>query len=105
MAGAGVHPSGFGLGWRIAVPSDRPPLGLPGDTLIEWGGGLRWVRAGNAREMAAKAGGQAILFRSGEARQGVFAPLDAFVLGLHRRLKAAFDPAGILNPGRMYAEL
>jgi FAD/FMN-containing dehydrogenase len=21
---------------------------------------------------------------------------------IHRRLKAAFDPAGILNPGRMY---
>jgi len=26
-------------------------------------------------------------------------------MALHRRLKAAFDPAGILNPGRMYAEL
>jgi FAD/FMN-containing dehydrogenase len=23
----------------------------------------------------------------------------------HRRLKTAFDPAGILNPGRMYAGL
>jgi glycolate oxidase FAD binding subunit len=90
--------------WRLAVPSDRPPLGS-GDTLIEWGGGLRWVRSGNAREIAAKAGGHATLFRSGDARQGVFAPLDAVTLGLHRRLKAAFDPAGILNPGRMYAEL
>jgi glycolate oxidase FAD binding subunit len=89
---------------RLAVPSDRPPLGS-GDTLIEWGGGLRWVRSGNAREIAAKAGGHATLFRSGDARQGVFAPLDAVALGLHRRLKAAFDPAGILNPGRMYAEL
>jgi glycolate oxidase FAD binding subunit len=91
--------------WRLAVPSDRPPLGLPGDTLLEWGGGLRWARGGNAREIAAKAGGHATLFRSGDARQGVFAPLDAVALGLHRRLKAAFDPAGILNPGRMYAEL
>jgi glycolate oxidase FAD binding subunit len=27
------------------------------------------------------------------------------VMRLHRDLKAAFDPAGILNPGRMYAEL
>ncbi|HEV7476794.1 MAG TPA: FAD-linked oxidase C-terminal domain-containing protein [Burkholderiales bacterium] len=24
---------------------------------------------------------------------------------LHRELKAAFDPAGILNPGRLYAQL
>jgi glycolate oxidase FAD binding subunit len=91
--------------WRLAVPSDRPPLGLPGDTLIEWGGALRWVRGGNPRDSAAQAGGQATLFRSEDAGQGVFAPLDAVALGLHRRLKAAFDPAGILNPGRMYAEL
>jgi len=91
--------------WRLAVPSDRPPLGLPGDTLIEWGGGLRWARCGDARGIAAKAGGHATLFRSEGAREGVFAPLDAVALGMHRRLKAAFDPAGILNPGRMYPEL
>ena len=35
----------------------------------------------------------------------VFAPLDAPLLRLHRQLKQVFDPAGILNPGRMYAEL
>jgi FAD/FMN-containing dehydrogenase len=27
------------------------------------------------------------------------------MLRLHRALKRAFDPAGILNPGRMYADL
>jgi len=27
------------------------------------------------------------------------------VLALHQRLKAALDPAGVLNPGRMYPEL
>ena len=96
---------GSGPLWRLAVASNRPPLGVPGDTLIEWSGGLRWIRGGDAREIAARAGGHATLFRSEGARQGAFAPLDAVVLGLHRRLKAAFDPAGILNPGRMYAEL
>jgi len=35
----------------------------------------------------------------------VFAPLDAPLLRLHRALKREFDPAGILNPGRMYADL
>jgi glycolate oxidase FAD binding subunit len=27
------------------------------------------------------------------------------LMRLHRELKNAFDPAGILNPGRLYAEL
>ncbi|KAB2842968.1 MAG: hypothetical protein F9K47_07965, partial [Burkholderiales bacterium] len=30
--------------------------------------------------------------------------LSPVLLELHRRLKRAFDPARILNPGRMYAE-
>jgi glycolate oxidase FAD binding subunit len=91
--------------WRLAVPSVCPPLGLPGDTLIEWGGALRWVHTQDARDAAAKAGGHATLFRSRDPREGVFAQLDPVAMGLHRRLKAAFDPAGILNPGRMYPEL
>ena len=31
----------------------------------------------------------------------VFTPLAATLAGLHKRLKATFDPHGILNPGRM----
>ena len=31
----------------------------------------------------------------------VFTPLPATLAGLHKRLKATFDPHGILNPGRM----
>jgi FAD/FMN-containing dehydrogenase len=27
------------------------------------------------------------------------------LLDLHRRIKQVFDPAGILNPGRLYAAL
>jgi glycolate oxidase FAD binding subunit len=89
--------------WRIAVPSACPPLGLPGETLVEWGGGLRWSRAPDAGEAAARAGGHATLFRG--SRDNVFAPLDPTAMTLHKRLKAAFDPAGILNPGRLYPEL
>jgi len=31
----------------------------------------------------------------------VFAPLAPALAGLHKRLKATFDPHGILNPGRL----
>jgi len=91
--------------WRVAVPSNWPPLGAPGGTLIEWSGALRWLHTPDARKLAAKAGGHATLFRSHDKRENVFAALDPVAMTLHRRLKAAFDPAGILNPGRLYAEL
>lgn len=35
----------------------------------------------------------------------VFQPLPPALLALHLRLKAALDPRGILNPGRIYPEL
>jgi glycolate oxidase FAD binding subunit len=33
----------------------------------------------------------------------VFQPLDAPLMALTASVKKAFDPVGILNPGRMYA--
>jgi glycolate oxidase FAD binding subunit len=95
--------------WRVALPSVSPPLELAGDTLVEWGGALRWLRstagAGDIRRVAANAGGHATLFRAADKSAGCFSPLDAVAMRIHRELKAAFDPAGIFNPGRMYAEL
>ena len=38
-------------------------------------------------------------------RDQVFHPLPTGLMNLHRRLKQAFDPHGIFNPGRMYREL
>lgn len=95
--------------WRLAVPSTTPPLGLTGRQFMEWGGALRWLRspapAAEVREAAKRAGGHATLFRAADKSPGAFAPLDPVLLGLHRALKTEFDPAGILNPGRLYAEL
>jgi glycolate oxidase FAD binding subunit len=92
--------------WRAAVPSVHPPLDLPGRTLIEWGGGLRWIRSeASVRDAVQRAGGHATLFRARQKIIGAFMPLDPVLMRLHRDLKAAFDPAGILNPGRMYPEL
>ncbi|MSQ55090.1 MAG: glycolate oxidase subunit GlcE [Betaproteobacteria bacterium] len=100
--------AGDGPLWRLSLPSRAPAIDLPGEQLIEWGGALRWFRTGasidTVREAARRAGGHAALFRGGDRSHGVFAPLSPALARLHRELKAAFDPAGILNPGRMYAE-
>jgi glycolate oxidase FAD binding subunit len=95
--------------WRLSVPSATPPLGLEGRALVEWGGSLRWLAsnadARHVREVAARAGGHATLFRRGDKAVGVFHPLAPAVATIHQRLKAEFDPRGILNRGRMYADL
>ncbi len=95
--------------WRLSLPSVAPPLALPGEQLIEWGGAQRWL-ASNAgartiRAAAAQAGGHATLFRAADKSAGVFTPLAPALAKIHRNLKRAFDPAGIFNPGRMYPDL
>ena len=94
--------------WRLSVPSATPPLGLEGRSLIEWGGALRWIKshaeARTVRDAAARAGGHATLFRGGDKSVGVFHPLAPAVATIHRRLKAEFDPRGVLNRGRMYPD-
>lgn len=105
-----THPAFAGdVLWRLALPSAAPVVGLDGLRAIEWGGALRWVCGDQSAERgaAARLGGHAVLYRAPESlrcREGAFAPLSPALLALHRRLKKAFDPRGILNPGRLYAE-
>ncbi len=95
--------------WRLSVPPTAPSLDLPGKQLIEWGGAQRWLRtdadAAQIRSAAAQIGGHATRYRGGDRRGEVFHPLPPALLALHRNLKRAFDPLGIFNPGRMYAQI
>ncbi|MBN9461120.1 MAG: glycolate oxidase subunit GlcE, partial [Burkholderiales bacterium] len=95
--------------WRLSLPSTAPALVLPGGQLIEWGGALRWLRsdveAAAVRAAAERAGGTATLFRGGDRASDVFHPLAPVAAALQRRLKQAFDPLGLFNPGRMYPDL
>ncbi|MEK8089411.1 glycolate oxidase subunit GlcE [Thermithiobacillus plumbiphilus] len=94
--------------WRLSLPPACPPLDLTGDWLIDWGGAQRWLRsnlpADRIRSATQAAGGHATLFRGGDRLGEVFQPLSPALLRLHQQLKAAFDPQGIFNPGRLYAE-
>jgi glycolate oxidase FAD binding subunit len=108
--------------WRISVkPSNGPAIveelrrTLPCRVIYDWGGGLVWLAATDTgdtagamvvREATAKFGGHATLVRAPDHVRlavDVFEPQPPAIMDLQRRLKATFDPEGILNPGRMYA--
>lgn len=100
--------------WRLSVPQTAPVLDLPWPQLVEWHGGQRWLRAPASaweqlRQAASAVGGSASLFLaandSATGPKNCFSPLAPAVEQIHRRLKAEFDPAGIFNPGRMYADI
>ena len=90
--------------WRLSLPATAAPLTDLGEPLIDWGGAVRWYvqpAAGvDVRERAVTAGGTAQCWQ-GAAPGTRFHPLPPAVAGLHRRLKAHFDPLGIFNPGRL----
>jgi len=97
--------------WRLSVPPSEAPRILeriePQDYLLDWGGGLVWIGADQAdvgRVRGALTAGHAMLFkapRDVRAAMPVFQPLPAALAALAARVKAAFDPANRLNPGRM----
>ena len=98
--------------WQLHVPPETPPLPLPGMPLIEWNGLQRWYAyipgtydAGVVARVAREAGGHATALRRTDPRAPVFTEPAPALLELHRSLKRIFDPAGILNPGRMYEGL
>ena len=96
--------------WRLSVRPTAPWTPWSADVIVEWSGALRWLvcstplAAETVRAWAAENGGHATLFR-GPKSGTTFHPLPAPMLALHERLKQVFDPHGILNRGRLYADL
>lgn len=87
--------------WRLAVPPAAAHPALPGDSLIDWGGAQRWLKteaaAADIHAAARRAGGYAQPFFAADAAQ--HAPLSATQKALQVRIRAAFDPVGLFNPG------
>ncbi|QJE73977.1 glycolate oxidase subunit GlcE [Aerophototrophica crusticola] len=104
--------------WRLSVTPgegaavlERVRQAIPGTVgWLDWAGGLVWLgippgdaQAGLVRG-ALSGNGHATLFRAPDpvrAAVPVFQPQPKPLADLSARVKAQFDPAGVLNPGRM----
>ena len=88
--------------WKLSVPpmsGHAAAAELDGEAMFDWQGGLVWLRsgqdAGDIHRAAARHAGHATLVRGDGSP---FHPLPEGVAALSRRIKAQFDPAGILPP-------
>ncbi len=77
--------------------------------LADWAGGLLWLGtlpgSDSVRAAVARAGGHATLLRASEEtreRLEIFEPQNAVRMAVTKSVKAAFDPLGLFNPGRMW---
>ncbi len=109
--------------WRIStVPTKAPEIVaaiqkfMPATAFYDWSGGLIWLEvpsssdagASDVRRAVAVRGGHATLIRAHadvRASVDVFEPMKPEVERVTRGIKAAFDPLGLLNRGRMYADM
>ncbi len=105
--------------WRVSVrPSAGPSILNAADEagargFLDWGGGLVWIAGAPALHdhitaAACVAAGTWTLLRGPETMRTavhVIPPEPEPLARITRRVKAAMDPHGILNPGRMTAGL
>jgi glycolate oxidase FAD binding subunit len=105
--------------WRISCPPSKgheiaAAITPAAQMFYDWAGGLIWLAmpfsdepdAASIRSAIKKVDGHATLIRAPAAVRAsvdVFEPQDAGLRALNKRVKEAFDPKGVLNPGRMWA--
>ena len=107
--------------WRITTAPSKAALIVRAlsaffevDAAYEWSGGLLWLElpassdasVTEVRRVLAEFEADSMLMRAPKAVRSsveVFHPLPFTKMKIVQALKNAFDPAGILNPGRMYA--
>ena len=118
---AAAGPAGSRDLWRISTaPTHGPDVGralaekADAELFYDWAGGLIWValpaandaHAPLVRAAVAAAGGHATLIRAPAAVRAaveVFTPEEPALAALTARVRAGFDPRGVLNAGRMWA--
>ena len=99
--------------WRLTLPpteAARIATALNAPLWLgDWAGGLLWIGApaedgARIRALTAEAGGHAMLLKAPAARRaalGLYAPQTPALTALTGAVRAAFDPLGLFNPGRL----
>jgi glycolate oxidase FAD binding subunit len=96
--------------WRFSLPATAPVLALPEQPLVEWGGAQRWAcnhaSLEQMQSLARSVGGSVSRWWGGDRAQmhRLKDHCSPAVAQVQRRLKAAFDPEGVFNRGRLFCD-
>jgi len=98
--------------WRLRVPPSHAEDCIDAGTvwLGDWAGGSIWLQApfgsgAQIRDPMNESGGHATLIRASKETRGgtnIFEQEHPIRAALTKSVKAAFDPLGLFNPGRMW---
>lgn len=100
--------------WRLSLPVNCNWHEIQSvfdcEYLVDWGGALVWLTTNEDPEKifyyAQALGGHGQLYRHAKAGYVYrHQPLSPGLMNWHKKLKQAFDPKSIFNPGRMYRDL
>lgn len=95
--------------WRIVLPpSDAAnfikSLPFSFEYFFDWAGSLIWLQTDTASDVRKYlSNGIATCFVA-QSTKNIFHPLSKDLTALNKRVKAAFDPKGLLNPNKMSTE-
>ncbi len=99
--------------WRLSIPPTAAETAIgqakPKRWVADSAGGVLFLEfeepGTHVHAIARSLGGHATALRTTVPIDDIFAPLDPAMRALTARIKDAFDPKRILNPGRMYKDL
>jgi len=99
MEGRLLQPQNNQTLWRWSGPRDVPIHTVPNTSVINWAGSERWVLGDSSNVPQSGL----IQYQGGDRLAEVYGSISVPQQALQQRIKHAFDPHGILNPGRLYS--
>lgn len=94
-----VKPQAHDTLWRWSGASDTPISAVPNACLINWAGSERWILDSSVKPTV----DGLTQHQGGDRLAEVYGLVSAPQQALQQRIKDAFDPHGVFNPGRLYS--
>ncbi len=95
--------------WRVSLPPAAEPLKIDVESMVDWGGALRWLKTEQTPtkiiKSAESSGGSAYQFHAGSGDRLPLFYLSGGMAAIHKQLKHSFDPHDVFDTQTLYSEV